>query len=213
MTLDTDQRLERNLVALARRDRLLAERLCWPVDTTQVPTGDDGQVRLRLQQSLLPLQLSPVEVAAAVNAAAVAPGARPRAESAGFFVFGAGTGEIATALLRAHPDARVTVWDRDPYLLRLTLTRAELGEELASGRLRLSLGGDLFAELAGIAAQQLVFHPVLAQVYRNERALLDRAPATPGPGLRRGPVRGRCRGCPAGRGLCGLHPGHQPPVG
>jgi spore maturation protein CgeB len=165
-----DARLERNLAALARRDRALAERLCWPVDASHVRSSEDGSWRLRVHQGWVPLQLSPSEVAAALAPVAKDESGEPHET----FVFGAGTGEMTAQLLAARARAPVTVWDRDPFMLRLTLSQVDWSHELAAGRLRLALGADLFAEIGRLPAA-VAFHPVLGQIYRNERALLSAA--------------------------------------
>ena len=171
-----DSWLERNLAALARRDRALAERLCWAVDSSHVaPGGEAGdaeqRLQLRVQQTWYPLELSDTEVDLALRAADQTDAAAP----AEVFVFGAGTGEMAARLLARDAGPAITLWDRDPFMLRLTLSRADWGKELISGRLRPVLGADLFAELERLPAV-VVFHPLLAQIYRNERALLTAAP-------------------------------------
>jgi spore maturation protein CgeB len=61
------------------------------------------------------------------------------------------------------------------------LGNADYTQRITGGQLRLSLGCDLFDELAALTApgagpRTVVLHPVLEQVYKNERELLERAP-------------------------------------
>ena len=163
--------LDPYLRALGQRDPLLAHRLCLPVDGSHVQPGPDGRLTLTVQQSRHPLAL-PLEAARAIAAHAPRPGATEPPE---IFVFGAGAGELAEVWLAPGRAARVTVWDRDPWMLRLTLERADFSAALVAGRLRLSLGSDLFAELPALARSSVVSHPLLAQIYRNERLLLEAA--------------------------------------
>jgi spore maturation protein CgeB len=163
--------LERNLTALARRDPALAQRLCWAVDDSHVARDDRGQLQLRVQQSWVPLDLSAEQLQTALGDAPDAAG-----NTQELFVFGAGTGDLPARLLASPARAPVTVWDRDPFMLRLTLSRADWSEDLISGRLRLALGCDLWGHLAP-SDRRIVLHPILAQVYRNERALLTAAPS------------------------------------
>jgi spore maturation protein CgeB len=168
--------LQKNLAALAARDRALAERLCGPVDDSHVDAGDSGggHVRLRVHHSWLPLALSPAEIETALRPLSVQAGGAGIADP--IFIFGAGAGDLPDRALAVARQQRVTVWDRDPFLLRLALSRHDWSEPLASGRLVLALGCDLFAQLGPLAAARLVLHPLLSQVYRNERALLMAAP-------------------------------------
>ena len=158
--------LESNLAALARRDPALAQRLCWAVDDSHVTRDDRGQLQLRVHQSWLPLDLSATQMEGALG---------DDDDDQAVFVFGAGSGDLPARLLGRATRGPVTVWDRDPFMLRLTLSRADWSAELSSGRLVLALGCDLWEQL-GRADRRVVLHPILSQIYRNERALLTEAP-------------------------------------
>jgi spore maturation protein CgeB len=149
--------LAANLHALAGVNAALAERLCLPVSDEHVRLDPDGSAHLVVQQSAHRLSLAPAEVVAATPAVAA---------GADVLVVGIGLGEQVAHLL-AHA-GQVTVWDRDPWLIRLALDRLDLAESLASGRLRVALGADLLDELTAAPQRALVLHPVLRHVYANE---------------------------------------------
>jgi spore maturation protein CgeB len=161
-----EMRLEENLRALTWRNPRLAERLCWAVDGRHVNEGTDGRLMLQMHQSRVALELSPPDTDEACRQV-LASSDRPDV-----FVFGVGAGELIAQLLASGRVGRVTAWDRDPWMLRLALSRFDLRSALRSGQLRLALGCDLFSELAPLPTD-VVLHPVLAPVYRNERQLLE----------------------------------------
>ncbi len=155
--------LEGNLTALAAVDPDLAERLCLPVVTAHVVTTTGGEVELSIQQSRVRLSLRDDEARALVEAVP---------EGSDVLVFGAGLGEIPRML--ADRQGVVTVWDRDPAILRAMLAAGDFAGALAAGRLRLALGGDLMKlPLGRRGGATTIHHPVLGRLYRNERALLE----------------------------------------
>ncbi len=81
--------------------------------------------------------------------------------------FGVGDGEHVRALLRGQSDVTLTVWDRDPWLLRLFLDAQPLGEEFVSGRLSLALTTDII-ELACDPDITAWAHPVACVQYAHE---------------------------------------------
>ncbi len=165
-----ESRLTDNLRALSWRNPRLCERLCWAVDGRHVSEGDDGRLQLQLHQSRATLELSPADAEEACRAALASAG--EAGERPDVFVFGVGAGELIAHLLASGQVGRVTAWDRDPWMLRLALSRYELRAALRSGQLRFALGCDLFCELAPVP-RNVVLHPVLASVYRNERQMLE----------------------------------------
>ena len=160
--------LRHSLEVLARRDPELVERIGWPVDSNHVVVEDSGEVQYRLHGSRYRLSLAPEIVDQSLT----------RASPAGdIFVFGVGLGEQVDALLTVRPDAVVTAWERDPWLLRLALGRNDWSAALGAGRLNLMLGSDLVAAAAAgrIGVQRgrdLIVHPFLGTVYQNENQLL-----------------------------------------
>jgi spore maturation protein CgeB len=172
--------LRQNLEALGRHAPELVERICWPVESDHVVLEESGDVHYRLGGGRYRLSLSP-EAAERWSRAADAPPAGARE----ILVFGMGLGEQVDALLAARPDAVIVAWERDPWLVRLALGRQDWSRELAAGRLRLLMGADLVGYLARAnaapppgqttvrAAFDLVVHPFLSTVYRNERRLLE----------------------------------------
>lgn len=158
------QLMQRNLQALIGTDRLLAERVCGPVGDEHVREEDDGSISYRLHRSWLSLALSAAEIESALQDVG---------DDRDVLVIGTGMGELIAALLALPTVDRVTTWDSDPYLLRLLLGRVDHSQDLATGRLKLSLCADLLDEVKeGQAGRAVVFHPFLAPVYSNEARLV-----------------------------------------
>ncbi len=174
----TLERLVANLEALEVRQRDLAQRVRLPAGSDHVADEAAGGTTLAVERSRFRLDLADDDVAAAV---APALAARPRR----VLVFGVGLGEVVDRLLRELPrGAKVVAWERDPWLLRLALARADWRAALRTGRLRLALLSDLLAVAAERGAAPVVDHPLLARLYGPERRLLEA-----GPGERRALVR------------------------
>lgn len=89
------------------------------------------------------------------------------------FIFGISLGEQVAHVLRTRPNARITVWDRDPYLVRLALTRQDYGASLRSGRLSLAIGADLIDYLPRLENCRVVLHPVFRALYADEMRLVS----------------------------------------
>lgn len=90
-------------------------------------------------------------------------------------VFGISLGEEVSYLLRTRPGANIVVWDRDPWLVRLSLTRQDYSKSLASGRLTIALGADLLDHLPRLHDMRVVFHPTFKGIYSDERMLVEEA--------------------------------------
>jgi spore maturation protein CgeB len=159
--------LERNLAALAQRNRSLVERICLPCGDAHVRKNPQGQVLLHYRQSDQRLDL-PADVV--THALANCDNQHP------IFIFGIGLGELLQAALGRFPSAELTAWERDPWLLRLALSRYDFTDALASGRVRLALAGDLMDLIESAGGSTLVVHPLLNEIYFNERRLLQEAP-------------------------------------
>ncbi len=159
-----DELLRENLAVLARRHPGLVQRLCLPVDSSHVRIDAQGRMLYRSLRNWKTLSLDSAQLARLVA---------PAEAAEEIFVYGIGAGEHVVASLREHPDATVSVWDRDPWLMRLFLAREELGDVLTSGRLRLMLGADLVHEAACYARSRVIAHPLLASIYRHERCFVE----------------------------------------
>ncbi len=157
------ERLERNLAALDRVDPELAERLRLPVDGSRTRLDEHGALFLRLHRSWVKLDVAGEWIDEELRALA---GAAP------VLVLGVGRGEILERLLAEG--VRTVAWERDPWLVRLFLARAEVSAAIASRMLGFALGIDLFAR-EDLAAARVV-HPVLGQVYASEIRLAEHRP-------------------------------------
>jgi spore maturation protein CgeB len=158
-------RLRKNLAALAKRDASLAQRLHLPVDDAHVrkaPADKGAGVHYRMGRGWMPLGIG--------REAAVGLLGDPEAP-ARVLCFGVGLGELVQAALKRWPKAEIVAWDRDPWLLRVSLGRHDWRGALRAGRLRLALASDLLDHLPW--ADHVVHHPVLDRVHTMERHLLE----------------------------------------
>lgn len=153
--------LEANLVAIGLRDSLLVQRIALPVTGGHVRMDAAG-ASYRHRGEWLRLDLTGEEVARALAAVDGAP--------AGLVVFGLGVGELLVAAARRWKGTNITVWERDPWLLRLFLMRVDCADVIRAGRLRFALLGDL-VDLAG-GPEAVVVHPLLGRVYPGELSAL-----------------------------------------
>ncbi len=156
--------LAANLDALRRVDPGLAERLCLPVDGSHVRLEPGQPPAYKVHRYFYPFMLG---ANALLQSLVHVDG------SEDVVIFGAGLGEQLDEVLSRTPKRCVTMWDRDPWLLRLVLSRRDYSEAIDEARLSLALGPDL-RDLAGrVGDRHLVVHPFLDAVYRFERELLD----------------------------------------
>ncbi|HCP46365.1 MAG TPA: hypothetical protein DIU15_10000 [Deltaproteobacteria bacterium] len=156
--------LQRNLQALLQVDRALAERICGPVGDQHLREEEDGSLSYRIHRSWHSLTLTPGQVEEALQ---------PVGDAREVLVIGAGMGELIDPLIAGPKGTLVTVWDSDPYLLRLLLSRKDYSQSLMTRRLKLSLCADLMLEITTASAERAtVFHPFLAPVYNNESRLV-----------------------------------------
>lgn len=157
---------KRNLAALNRVNRPLASRLMLPMasDHVRVLQGSTDQpaARYLMGHEWRSLAIDPATRATLMESAT---------KHSRLMLFGVGLGELLEGTLRARPDAEILAWERDPWLLRLLLTRVDLEDEILSRRLELALSADLFDHLPWRGG--LIAHPLLSVVYRNERILLE----------------------------------------
>jgi len=155
--------LAANLAVIDEELPALGERLRRPVDGSHiVPAADGG---FALQKGLTRSRLS-------IPRVEISPEALGRDDQA-LFLFGLGAGEILAHCLTAYPQRQVIAWDRDPSMMRLTLSHVSIAEALRSGRLRLLLGCDLLEELPDIPERAVIQHPLLWAAYGEELFLLS----------------------------------------
>ncbi len=157
--------LERNLAALQRVHPALFQRVCLPADGSHVTRSEAGQFMYRHLRNWRSLAIGEDLLQ------------HVRSQVAGngeIFLFGIGSGEMIDALLKESPEARITAWERDPWLLRLALGQRDYSAALSSGRLRLALGADLVHHAALSSRAAVIEHPLLSGIYRAERRILER---------------------------------------
>ena len=154
-----------NLAALNRVQPTLVERLCrLSVDDHIAGTP----VHLTLNRTRYPLEMD----AEALHRWC------PTGETGTLLVFGVGTGDVLSAVLRDNPDATVIAWDRDPAMMRLALGNHDFSQRTQMGTLKWALGEDIVDHRSDDPVR-VVDHPLLRHVYAAERHLLMSAPDTP----------------------------------
>jgi len=148
--------LSSNLRALAHTDRNLVVRLCLPA------TGDHlvGEPPIyHLNRSQFRLTLQPEEVTACLDDV-----------HGQTLVIGMGLGELVLAALERADT--VSVWERDPMIVRAALARHDFTAAIRSKQLRIHLGIDLI-RLQETPFDAVVHHPFLAQIYPREVRLIE----------------------------------------
>jgi hypothetical protein len=156
--------LEKNLAAIGRDNENLFQRICLPVDGTHVHFLKNGEIRYQMHQTLFPFVIDGEELketSKEVN------------DSKNILLFGIGLGEQLDYLLKRFKKAGITVWDRDPWLIRLALMKRDFSHYIRSGRLQLRMGVDISDILDMAKVASIVYHPLFRSVYKNEWKLLE----------------------------------------
>ncbi|MEZ6015198.1 MAG: glycosyltransferase [Planctomycetota bacterium] len=161
-----DPTLESNLVALRERDEELVRRLLLPVRGDHVIVGGPNPSLYRSHHTLEEFTVSSQDLEASVADVQ---------DGDDVFLFGVSLGEQLAHLLRTRPACKITVWDRDPWLFRLTLQKQDYRNSLRFGRVRLALGADLVGLFEGLPGRRVVVHPFFRHQYSDELALVEAA--------------------------------------
>ena len=155
--------LEKNLVAIGRDNENLFQRICLPVDGTHVHFLDNGEIRYQMHQTLFPFVIDGEEMEGTLKNVK---------DSKDILLFGIGLGEQLDYLLKLFKKARIIIWDRDPWLIRLALMKRDFSHYIRFGRLKLHMGADILDILDMAKVASIVYHPLLRSVYKNEWELL-----------------------------------------
>ena len=156
--------LEKNLAAIGRDNENLFQRICLPVDGAHVHFLKDGEICYQMHQSLFPFIISREELEET---------SKDVKDLKDILLFGIGLGEQLDYLLKLFKKARIIVWDRDPWLIRLALMKRDFSHYIRFGRLQLHMGADILDILDMAKVASIVYHPLLRSVYKNEWELLQ----------------------------------------
>ena len=156
--------LETNLRALALHSPELVKRICEPVNNHHVTIQSEGEATLLVHNTPHPLQLSQQEL----DETAPPEGEHP------LLMVGIGLGDQLNALLqRTQAPRQIIAWERDPWLLRLSLSRYDFQAPLVSGQLQFKLGVDLITQIPQLDQRTVVYHPFLKRCYHHDVRLLE----------------------------------------
>lgn len=166
--------LTRNLEALARTCPELTARICDAVEGDHItlqPTASglptarfadhDGVFLHSREDPLAEARRVAVEIPVEID--------RP------ILCLGLGLGYYLKALLpRCNPSRPVLAYERDPWLLRLTLSCSDFQQDILAGRLRFLLGTDIIRVPQEQQPAPLIWpHPVLKELYHQEQRLFS----------------------------------------
>ena len=156
--------LDKNLAAIGRNNENLFQRICLPVDGTHVHFLKNGEIRYQMHQTLFPFVMDKEELEET---------SKDVNSSKDILLFGIGLGEQLDYLLKLFKKARIIIWDRDPWLIRLALMKRDFSHYIRFGRLQLHMGADILDILDMAKVASIVYHPLLRSVYKNEWELLQ----------------------------------------
>jgi spore maturation protein CgeB len=169
--------LKANLRALALQSATLCERVCAGVESShiEIMTSISGGPTACLKHGsrmLLHCSRDPAKEALdAVEALGLQDGQT-------VLCLGLGLGYYLDALLkRSNPCQPVVAYERDPWLLRLTLSRFDFVRDILSGRVQFLLGTDLARIHSDTGSLFMWPHPVLGTLYEEERSFLGSLPS------------------------------------
>ena len=160
--------LEKNLAVIGHTNESFFQRICLPVDGSRVHFLKNGEIRYQINQTLFPFVMHKEELDGTLNDVK---------GSENILLFGIGLGEQLDDLLKRFKKAKITAWDRDPWLIRLALMKADFSSYISSGRLQLHMGADILDILDTAKTASIVGHPLLRSVYKNEWKLLQNGTA------------------------------------
>jgi spore maturation protein CgeB len=159
----TMENLEANLGALAKVNGDLVRRICLPVEGGHVQFGQTGKAQYQQHRTLLPFSMGKTEARASLGDLTL---------TEHIVLFGIGLGEQLDHLLQHSKQTKITVWDRDPWLVRLVLMQKNYRSEILSGRVMLCMGGDIVDLVDQSEETTVVCHPVLCHIYDSEYTLM-----------------------------------------
>lgn len=154
--------LEKNLRAIAEANVDLFQRICLPVDDSHVSLSGNHAFYM-YRRNPFPLSIDDrilQETTAAVKPAQTV------------FLFGFGLGELLNFVLDRYPESDVIAWERDPWLLRMVLSRYSYANHIQQNKIHFALGVDLLRYLNAVVSCHVIVHPLMGKIYRDERNIL-----------------------------------------
>jgi glycosyltransferase involved in cell wall biosynthesis len=156
------ERLLRNLDAIATNSPVLSTRLRWPVELTHLSFDNDSNPIYLHHSSWLQFKASADQIETDLQETGLH-----------VFLFGAGFGEYLHYIFNTFDDITVTVWERDPALIRFILMHHDFSAQLTDGSLTFILGVDLFLKFKTLDMSHIVYHPFFSKIYYLERNFIE----------------------------------------
>ncbi len=156
--------LEKNLAAIGQTNEDFFQRICLPIDGAHIHFLKNGEISYQMHQTLFPFVLDKEELEGTLKNVN---------DSKNILLFGIGLGEQLDCMLKRFKKARIIIWDRDPWLIRLALMKRDFSHYIRFGRLQLHMGADILDILDMAKVASIVCHPLLCSFYKNEWKLLE----------------------------------------
>ncbi len=159
--------LHQNLDSLKQQQPLLEQRLRMSVDGDHIRISNKNQPQYLCYQTWRPFVANQKQIHQDTSQIDF---------NKKIYLFGSGFGEYIAYILENYPDANITVWERDPMLLRLTLTQRDYSKEIATGQLHFLLNADITTDVGNREKYQFIYHPFFSTIYHLEKRFLEQDP-------------------------------------
>ena len=113
-TIYTEAKLLKNLNAIALKNKKLFERICWPVSSDHIFFDEKQIPALKIHTSYRSLAL-PDDVCTKILSS--------HNKSKKIFFMGVGNSELIDKAFSVCANAKIYIWERDPWLMRLFLMK------------------------------------------------------------------------------------------
>lgn len=157
-----NETLLRNLEAISTISEILETRIRWPIDSSHLAFDQSQNPIYKHHQSWLSFEARHETISSACKNIGSFP-----------FLFGIGNGEYIRYIFQSYQPSRVTVWERDPALLRFVLMQHDFSAEISSGKLKFFLGADLVIQRLNFEFSDIIYHPFFSEIYHHECRVVE----------------------------------------
>jgi spore maturation protein CgeB len=166
MNLDQKALLSKNLEAISSVSQILEDRIRWPVETNHLSFNDQKQPVYLNHREWFTYLTAPNVVAADISSI--------NEESHNITLFGIGFGEYIEQILSSGFKGKITVWERDPALLRTVMQHHDYSDHIKSGKLKIVMGCDLYLRCDLLDLDNILYHPFFSRIYYIEQLFLEK---------------------------------------